>query len=357
MRNEPQQDPSYIPAYQQDDEIDLFELWDILWKQKSLIIIISCLVTMLAVGYLLITKPAYKADTFFLPPLQQNIQELNSQNVHSIQGISQKYSISSVYEHFLDNLQSRQLRQQFYNDHKLLVWYKKDRKNETINKKTIFEKEFHEKLIINIPKKDSISFVSLSFELDDAAKSAEWLNQYVTFVASETKQQLIQSLSVEIQSKKTNISDNLASIRSVAQARRMNRVIRLKEALEIAKAAGVTNSEINQAANELNMEYMRGVKAIDREIQLLNARKSDDPFIKEISNLKQQYAYLEGIKIDAEAIQVVRIDQIALEPEKPIKPKKILVISIAILLGGMLGIFAAFIRHAINKRKEDTELA
>jgi len=68
--------------------------------------------------------------------------------------------------------------------------------------------------------------------------------------------------------------------------------------------------------------------------------------------VKQQYAYLEGIKIDAEAIRVVRLDQEAVEPEKPVKPKKFLVISIAILLGGMLGIFTAFIRNAVKKRKE-----
>ena len=354
MQKEPQQIPSYMPAYQQDDEIDLFELWNILWKQKTLIIMVTFLVTMIAAGYLVVTKPVYKAEAFFLPPLQQDIQGLNMQGVQGVQGV-QQYTIPSVYEAFLNNLQSRQLRQQFYNEHNLLAWYKKDREIKSIEKATIFQKNFYEKLAINIPKKNNTSFVSLSFELDDAAKSAEWLNQYIDFVASQTQQQLIQSLTVEVESKKTDITDKMASIRAVAQARRLDRVVRLQEALEIAKAAGIKDSGINQAANGLNMDYMRGIKAIDREIQLLNARKSDDPFIGKINDLKQQYSYLGGIKIDAEAIRVVRLDQVAVEPEKAVKPKKLLVISIAILLGGMLGIFAAFIRNAVKKRKEDID--
>ena len=28
----PQKIPPYMPIYQQEDEIDLFELWDILWQ-------------------------------------------------------------------------------------------------------------------------------------------------------------------------------------------------------------------------------------------------------------------------------------------------------------------------------------
>jgi chain length determinant protein (polysaccharide antigen chain regulator) len=132
----------------------------------------------------------------------------------------------------------------------------------------------------------------------------------------------------------------------------MDRIAQLAEALEIAKAVGVNDSQINQAANELNMDYMRGIKAIEREIQVLTTRKSDDPFIEEIHDLKQVYAYLAGININTAAIKVVSIDQAAFVPQGPIKPKKWLVIAIAIVLGGMLGIFTAFIRHAIKKRKE-----
>ena len=87
MEQSPQKIPSYMPMNQREDEIDLFELWDILWQQKKLIIMVTLLVVMMAVGYLMVTKPVYKAEVFFLPPLQQDVQALNLQGMQGIQGI------------------------------------------------------------------------------------------------------------------------------------------------------------------------------------------------------------------------------------------------------------------------------
>ena len=349
MEQTPQEIPPYMPMYQQEDEIDLFELWGILWQQKKLIFMVTLLVVLIAVGYLMMTKPVYQAEIFFLPPLKQDVQTLN------VQGM-QKNTVSSVYEHFLNNVQSRHLRQQFYDKYKLLGWYTKDKDVEELKKAKIFEEEFHDKLKIKLPKKGDKSFVSLSFELNDPIKSAEWLNKYVDELVAKTKQQLIQGLYAELKSKKTNISDIIESMRNMAKDRRLDRVVQLQEALEIAKVAGINNSQINQAANELNMEYMRGIKAISREIQILNSRKTDDPFIKGLNDLKQKYSYLESIKLDEDTIHPVRIDQRAVIPAKPIKPKKTLVIAVAIVLGGMIGVFSAFIRHAVKKRLKEIEV-
>lgn len=50
-------------------------------------------------------------------------------------------------------------------------------------------------------------------------------------------------------------------------------------------------------------------------------------------------------------LNLVRIDQVAVEPTSPIKPKKSLIVALGIVLGGMLGVFAALIRSMIRKRK------
>lgn len=50
-------------------------------------------------------------------------------------------------------------------------------------------------------------------------------------------------------------------------------------------------------------------------------------------------------------LNLVRIDQVAVEPANPIKPNKKLIVAIGIMLGGMLGVFVALIRSMIRKRK------
>jgi len=42
---------------------------------------------------------------------------------------------------------------------------------------------------------------------------------------------------------------------------------------------------------------------------------------------------------------LVSIDQRAVEPRQPIKPKKALIVALALMLGGMLGVFVALVRN------------
>ena len=104
MEKVPQQTPVYAPIYQQEqeDEIDLFELWSILGQQKILIVVITLLTMMIAVGYLISTRPVYKAEVFFLPPLQQDIQALNLQGMQGMQGM-QENTVLSVYMNDMPN--------------------------------------------------------------------------------------------------------------------------------------------------------------------------------------------------------------------------------------------------------------
>ena len=51
---------------------------------EKLIISVTLLVVMMVVGYLMVTKPVYKAEIFFLPPLQQDIQELSLLDVQVV---------------------------------------------------------------------------------------------------------------------------------------------------------------------------------------------------------------------------------------------------------------------------------
>ena len=59
-----------------------------------------------------------------------------------------------------------------------------------------------------------------------------------------------------------------------------------------------------------------------------------------------------SINLDFSNLDLVRIDQPAIQPAKPIKPKKILIMSLGLILGGMLGVFIALVRGMLAKRRE-----
>src|SRR5690606_17821845 len=73
----------------------------------------------------------------------------------------------------------------------------------------------------------------------------------------------------------------------------------------------------------------------NRQIEILNSRENEDLFLKKLSELREEAAQLNGIEIDLSKISLVTIDQPAVEPLKPIKPKKLLILALGIVLGGM----------------------
>nr|WP_306275815.1 GNVR domain-containing protein [Pseudomonas oleovorans] len=60
--------------------------------------------------------------------------------------------------------------------------------------------------------------------------------------------------------------------------------------------------------------------------------------------MREEAARLKSIQPNLEQLNLVRIDQPAIKPLKPIKPKKMLIVAIGLVLGGMLGVFVALIR-------------
>lgn len=65
------------PPMQADDEVDLFELWDQLIAQKLTIILSTLSVLVLAAGYAFWVTPTFKASSFLMPPLIEDIASIN----------------------------------------------------------------------------------------------------------------------------------------------------------------------------------------------------------------------------------------------------------------------------------------
>ncbi|MFZ3207133.1 MAG: GNVR domain-containing protein, partial [Pseudomonas sp.] len=61
-------------------------------------------------------------------------------------------------------------------------------------------------------------------------------------------------------------------------------------------------------------------------------------------------AQLRGIKFDTSRLQLVRLDQQALEPLAPVKPKKALIIALGGVAGLIMGVFVALMRNLLRPR-------
>ena len=79
-------------------------------------------------------------------------------------------------------------------------------------------------------------------------------------------------------------------------------------------------------------------------------RPNDEAFVDRIRDLQKELDQLDVHNINMENVSVVTIEQQAYVDERPVKPKKALIILLAGMLGLMLGVMAAFIRNAVQMR-------
>ena len=200
--------------------------------------------------------------------------------------------------------------------------------------------------------------------------------------------------------KRAVLLDELTALRQQLKTRRDNRIQQLGEAIHIAKSLGIskptTPSALGQdqrtqgsvVRTEVNNQqiplYFMGTEALEAERKILLQRKSDDftePRIAEITKELQllksnrqievlklrenedlfladlaawhaEETRLRNLRIDADALQLVTLDQVATEPRRPIKPKKALIVALGLVLGGMLGVFIALVRHMLRPKQE-----
>ncbi|AZF46961.1 MULTISPECIES: Wzz/FepE/Etk N-terminal domain-containing protein [unclassified Pseudomonas] len=210
--------------------------------------------------------------------------------------------------------------------------------------------------------------------------------------------------------KRAQLQDELKALRQQIKTARQDRIAQLGEAIAIAKSLGIekptTPSALGEKSagsrenssvmrTEVNNQqiplYFMGVEALsaertallqrksddftegriaqiarelqllqsNREIEVLKQRQNEDLFLSGVEPLRAEVVRLKNLgNLDISNMKLVTIDRKALEPLSPVNPKKILILAVGVLAGGMLGVLAALIRHLVllGRRAKEQEV-
>lgn len=197
--------------------------------------------------------------------------------------------------------------------------------------------------------------------------------------------------------RRAELEDELRTTRDLLKKTRLNRIQQLDEAIKIATSLGIrkpstpgflAGAERPPTAGEIRLEvnsqqiplYFLGTEALAAEREVLQNRRGDDftepriaqlekelqllasnrqvealrtradeqLFLEELAGWRQEAARLGAIKIDPEHLHLVHIDQRAVEPIKPVKPRRALIVALGLVLGGMAGLMAALVKRAFR---------
>ena len=200
---------------------------------------------------------------------------------------------------------------------------------------------------------------------------------------------------------KSKLEDELKALRLQLQIERGARIQQLDEAISIARTLGITRpttpaamadaaqgsasrvmrTEINSQSTPL---YFLGTQALEaeraallkrttddftdnrisqirkeiqllevnRQVEMLGKRSNEDLFLKDIEPLRAEVVRLGNLNTDMSHLGLVSIDRKAQLPTGPIKPKKAMIVTLAVVMGLLLGMMIATVRYLVRRRQQ-----
>jgi LPS O-antigen subunit length determinant protein (WzzB/FepE family) len=383
------------------DEIDLLEFFQTIWDGKFKIAGVILMAVLGVVGFFYTQPPPSFTAKTEVKPITSDIA--NRYQISNSIGFFEVYSdkdkndgqdkakakakavVRFLDELFIEQLDSRLLFEDAFR--KYAVLDKNDYETETDFNKAIIELAAAISLLppINVDgtaKGESRRHWTIEFEFNDKEK---WLNSLADVKAKANKnvRELIRDnftttlataenkKAFEIEDISTIIDNALSDYDRKAD----DRVAFLREQSAIARKLGVKNNTIetqsfggkNSVVTNVKTDtpfYLRGYEAIEKEIALVEARENKKAFVSGLLELEQKKRQLEQDKTleRAEALfadtPVMRGDDFSAvvmtvaATEFESKSKRMLMLAMAVVLGGMVGTVYVLIANAMRKRNE-----
>lgn len=367
------------------DELDLFELFENLWNQRLLITAVSLGFGFLGICYAIVAPEKWTAELHIshapapsiaslTPPelmLSETIDPLKSQastvDKNNVQAPLGRLSSSSrtaplavssddLMRHLVLELRSVDTLLQF--DAKLSQSIFKGPDRLSAESRIEAASGFlNRNLKITSPFK-GFSNTTIALTMESPTVAATVLNGYVKFVDAKVVKEREQYLKLELE-RAIQINEFKIKLAKRSYSDRLEEDLALlEEALRIAQGAGIRDNKtglfIDRVDNRLtsaNTLYLRGERLLKAEIEALQARVRSTALIPEVRYLEAENELLRSIVIDTKTASSFFLEKPAIAPTRRDSPNTKLVVALALVLGGVLGVLTALIRTAVRNRR------
>ena len=368
---------------QRNDEIDLIELFRVLWKKKLWIVLSVFVCTLVAGVYAFTAKEQWTSTAIIVAPRSTDLGNLLPARAEYARIIGDgdfsagKLS-DSFYGQFKHFLLSNDLKRQFLEQSEWVKNYTKEMTEE--QKRKYIEETVSKYLIVHEvdPKKkdltelDKIS-LKIIFSAETPKDAQSVLTEYVSFVnqyiLNQTNQEFKLGFNLrldELKFTKEQIEENLTEAKKV-------QVENLTNALEIAKKAGIT--DFSRGNNNISVpEYMLG----DARLNISDSKLADGTYLFMLGekylqaqldiaknnpvvyptnyySTERQLSKLTKLAPQLDSVENVKAYYYLSSPDYPVvkdKPKKALILAIGFIIGMVLSTFVILLGSVIQTNKK-----
>ena len=368
---------------QRNDEIDLIELFRVLWKKKLWIVLSVFVCTLVAGVYAFTTKEQWTSTAIIVAPRTTDLGTLLPARAEYARIIGDgdfstgKLS-DSLYGQFKHFLLSNDLKRQFLEQSE---WVKNYTKEMTEDQKRKYIEETVSKYLIvhevDPKKKDLTELDKIGLKLTFSAETPKdaqlVLGQYVEFInqylLNQTNQEFKLGFNLRLDAlkfAKEQIEESLTETKTV-------QVENLTNALNIAKKAGITDflrgnnnisvpeymlgdARLNISDSELadgTYLFMLGEKYLQAQLDI--AKNNPVVYPTNYYSMERQLSKLTKLAPQLDSVENVKAYYYLSSPDYPVvkdKPKKALILAIGFIIGMVLSTLVILLGSVIHTNKK-----
>lgn len=368
--------------YRQEDEVDLIELLQTIWKGKWLILKTICICVVLVVFTLFVLPESYRVSAQLSPGAHSIFIKYTPLN-RLLDKNQFDYVIGSdvVFSMFIDEFNDYEEMQKALSSNDFVINHLEGL-NEIEKGQKIVD---YAKLFVITPPKLKKTNWSISYQWHDVLEGRLILSKAIANVLQKVRATIVSDiyyLAKEVKAYKQRerdmLSNKLASIVEIGNLEHTKRIQFLSEQSKIAEALGLEvnmldakelkNSSGNGVALQIMSKdtpfYLRGYKSINQEISLLSHRTKEQRHLmssgyvevkrklRELESDLSEKQLLDNLKIintdDVNRWISVNLDLAETKQRK----RPIVFIVISILVGGMLGVMYVLVAAEFARRRE-----
>lgn len=364
-----------------NEEIDLIEVFSVLWKDKLWIVISMLICSIIGVSYAFMAKEQYTSKAEILKPsiieledyygIQEeyaNLAGLDKQSGDYFEKIA-----GFTFQKFLDNLYSKSLRLDFFKDSSYYLSLVKENALSELQQKKLLDSLSSEQLKVIKPdiKKDfTPAELTISFNAETAEQAQDTLVSFVNYTNSVSGQILREILIANIKQKIEFLNSRAELIKQNKKNQTIIQLANLERALLIAKTAGIEeySREIALSNNQLGVVlsdtkvplsdsklsdgsylFMLGSKYLQAQIDVIKENK--EIYSPEYYLLLDKVSGLEKLLDKANTLSIQSYHYLS-SPDYPTtrdKPKRLLILLVSVFLGLVLGIILILLKNISNR--------
>lgn len=354
----------YPVAYQDNDEIDLIELFRTLWKQKAKIALVTAVTTLAAGIYAFTAEEVWTSKAVFDAP---KLEEIDSyyEFTQQLRRTLQKPTIGAitlipdqitkeVFTEFQKQTNSIDLRREFWQQSDYYQHLVKDIQSEKKKEKEL--DDLIEKNITVVPvDEQKIKFPSVSLSADNPEIAKSLLNQYVDKLNAKVWKSKATELKTVLKEEVAELENEKRLLEFRAETDRKNAIEVISKARSVAdranlKELNLTAMQGNANVNSGDMLFFLGTKALDAQIDnLINKPVTMPTRYYEVERMLAELKKLPEFKVD---IKSYRYLQAPSEPLTKDEPKRVLILVLGVIAGLIIGVIYVFLFSLFRKKQD-----